>query len=883
MVCRGVTVLLVCGLAWTAAPDVRAADAEPQAIVALVQQLPASTTTIREDVMQELAALGPAGVEVLAGMLVEPGEGDDSDARYALHGLAIWYARSGAEAERARFARDLVTQVGQLRSPSTQRFLIRQLLWAGGQESVSELTGLILDETLGDATVHVLLAFQKGAEEPLLAALPRARGSNRLRVIQALGELRVREAVPALQVAARDPEVAVRLGALEALGNIGGRAASKSLARAVASADSPYERAKVTAAWLRLARRLAEGGDREAALYIYKKILKGRRWRKDLNVRSHALRGLAEVQGVEAMPAVLAAMKSPDPELKRAAAGIAAAIPGTEVTYWWIQQAGQGEAKTRAAVLEIMGNRGDRAALKTIQAALAVKEQPVRLAAIAAAGKLGREEAVPWLTTILADRDREARAAVKEALLHMLGEAATAAIAASLDRSPPATREALLNILASRGAFAHLSTVLRFTRDTEVAVRLAALNAVGVLGGWPALPLLVETILKTGEEPEREAAKDALVSICGRQADRDPCARLVLDALPRAEVPARCALLAALSHVGGDPALAAVREALAHESAFVKEAAVRALADWPDVSPAGDLLELVRTAPEVEHRVLALRGYVRLVGLPSQRSPEETVEMYESAMAAVPRPEGKKLVLSGLSKVGHIRALALAESHLDDPAIQAEAAAAAIKIVKGMRGTHQEKSMAVLQKILDISGAEAVHEQAGETLEYLKEYGDYIVAWLVSGPYRKEGADDADLLDTIFPPEQSNAEDAGWWWPDQDLESEEPWKVDVSYGVDGEHCVAYLRTRVWSPLEQAALLELGSDDGIKVWLNGSQVHSNNAWRGLEPGEDKVNVTLREGWNRLLLKITQGGGDWAACARFRTLDGDKLSGLRVQPE
>ncbi|OPZ96078.1 MAG: hypothetical protein BWY71_02032 [Planctomycetes bacterium ADurb.Bin412] len=41
------------------------------------------------------------------------------------------------------------------------------------------------------------------------------------------------------------------------------------------------------------------------------------------------------------------------------------------------------------------------------------------------------------------------------------------------------------------------------------------------------------------------------------------------------------------------------------------------------------------------------------------------------------------------------------------------------------------------------------------------------------------------------------------------------------------------------------------------------------------------MTLKQGWNTLLMKVTQGSGNWTACARFRALDGSKLEGLKVQ--
>lgn len=45
------------------------------------------------------------------------------------------------------------------------------------------------------------------------------------------------------------------------------------------------------------------------------------------------------------------------------------------------------------------------------------------------------------------------------------------------------------------------------------------------------------------------------------------------------------------------------------------------------------------------------------------------------------------------------------------------------------------------------------------------------------------------------------------------------------------------------------------------------------------GSDKVDVTLKEGWNALLLKITQNTMGWEFCARFVKPDGSRVEGLR----
>ena len=99
-----------------------------------------------------------------------------------------------------------------------------------------------------------------------------------------------------------------------------------------------------------------------------------------------------------------------------------------------------------------------------------------------------------------------------------------------------------------------------------------------------------------------------------------------------------------------------------------------------------------------------------------------------------------------------------------------------------------------------------------------------------------------------------------------------------------QNAVAYLRARVWSPSGQAARLQLGSDDGVKVWLNGKLVHAKNVARGVSPDEDKVNVALQEGTNELLLKVTNGAGDWGAIVRFVGEDGKPLRNINeVSPQ
>ena len=86
--------------------------------------------------------------------------------------------------------------------------------------------------------------------------------------------------------------------------------------------------------------------------------------------------------------------------------------------------------------------------------------------------------------------------------------------------------------------------------------------------------------------------------------------------------------------------------------------------------------------------------------------------------------------------------------------------------------------------------------------------------------------------------------------------ADQPWLLDLLALYGGEQKVAYLRTAVWSNSARDLLLEFGSDDGTKAWWNGQVVLANNVARAVAPGQDKVKVQAKPGWNQLLLKITR---------------------------
>ena len=65
-------------------------------------------------------------------------------------------------------------------------------------------------------------------------------------------------------------------------------------------------------------------------------------------------------------------------------------------------------------------------------------------------------------------------------------------------------------------------------------------------------------------------------------------------------------------------------------------------------------------------------------------------------------------------------------------------------------------------------------------------------------------------------------------------------------------------------------MSLGSDDTLTVWLNGEKIVSENVQRACAPDQTKAVLKLKPGKNKLLMKVCQGGGEWAFY--FKASDG-----------
>ncbi len=74
-----------------------------------------------------------------------------------------------------------------------------------------------------------------------------------------------------------------------------------------------------------------------------------------------------------------------------------------------------------------------------------------------------------------------------------------------------------------------------------------------------------------------------------------------------------------------------------------------------------------------------------------------------------------------------------------------------------------------------------------------------------------------------------------------------------------EHISAYTLAYVWAPADQDIALLTGSDDSMRLWLNGELLHEHPIGRQPRPDDDCIPARLRAGWNVVLVKVVNNTG------------------------
>jgi HEAT repeat protein len=781
-------------------------------------------------------------------------------------------------AKRAEIERRLITL---LRSPQAtfhaRQFACQQLHIIGTKQCVPAVASLLCDPSTVDMACYALCGNPSvEAGQVLLNALHDSNDAIKPILIHVLVQRNNSKTIPVLAALVESDDRTVAVAAIGGLGFFADSDAARALRGALQSTDDA-RRAAAIRSLLACADALAATGNVDQAVPVFQYLFS---LDQPLHVRRGALFGLMRYGGRSGEKAAMAVLAQGPPQLQSAVVARAGLLTGDGVIEKLLHRLDDLDALQQstliAALVEAHGGN-----MRLDVSRLAEHEsEPVRVAAFEAMGRIGDAEFVERLVEAVEAAPAERNAALAALAQLPEGRAATMLIAKAKS-APKKVQLELVDVLAARHSLNGLSQLIEST-DDDVAV--AALGAFAHLADKDALDNLFLVLTREGQSEERRVAcKRAIVTIARNRNDESATVDTAISRLKEAKnIDVRCSLLRVLGGLPDDKSYAALVAASDGPDDACRATALRQLFAWPDSRALPALANLVNESPNQVHRVLALRALVRLAGHEDVPA-DDQLEYLRLALKHADQPDKLKLVISGLGAARSADAIDALAPFLDNQSVRPEAELAMLNVAGRVLNTAPEKAIGAARKLQTKAQNEPVRKQAAALIAQARAGEGYVTAWQISGPFQRDGATSPELFVHVFPPESLDTSNVNWRSLPVKRQSKRPWMLDLGGALGrGNDRVCYVRTAFHCQGDRPALLEFGTDDGSKIWLNGELVYADAAGGAAIPGEHKVDVNLQKGRNSLLLKITQQTGPWEFCLRVTDRDGAPLEGLRLDP-
>jgi alpha-galactosidase len=161
------------------------------------------------------------------------------------------------------------------------------------------------------------------------------------------------------------------------------------------------------------------------------------------------------------------------------------------------------------------------------------------------------------------------------------------------------------------------------------------------------------------------------------------------------------------------------------------------------------------------------------------------------------------------------------------------------------KSTWNETLRASREALMKLRGADAASAQR------------VLGPWYAIGPFKATGK---SAFSEAFDPEKEidlakSYKDGTLKW---NMKTDWPDGKVIDLGTETV-CAIYLFRTMTVERDTILPVSLGSDDGIKVWLNGTEILANNIDRGTAPDQEKIDLVLKKGENKFLMKINNNQG------------------------
>ena len=676
----------------------------------VLTRMPAYDASQLDRLMQEMISLGEDGLMQFAGMIIPPGTGDDTRARFALGSLALYVGQPGQDE-----ARELLTDVFNKMlegdaDNEVKAFFLYHLAFFGGQGSVDAVAGLLGDDRLNEPAIKVLVSMNEhAAMHAIKMAMPGLSGKNQVRAVIALGEYKAACAVNDISALAGSENEDLKQAVLFALAEIGDPSSLKILGDSAKEAEYKPENTRAASSYLRFAERLAEKGELDMAEKICRSVIKKAGSPDQFTYANTAMSILVDQLGYEMLPDLVKGFDNPDKEYRGAMLRFASQITDIAATREWMEKYGEVDTERKKELLAFFGSRGDMVAVPLLKKELQDNNTDIRMAALDALAYLEGDKAIPSAINLLKNADAAAADNIQDILRRLVGPNQLDIVAASVSEIGPVGQQVLVEILAERAASDYFTEVLKLTSGENEEVRAAAFAGLKSMSTDINIKALLDLLNNLDDDKYVPDVQAALISAAENIEDQDKRSGMILESFAKTRKN-QDRYFAVLARLGGDEALTIVSSAFAQSDGATRDAAFEALVNWKGHSAASALYNICESGNRAYHDK-AFAGYVNQVrnaDIPA----DQKLLLMRKIMEQAKTTSQREMVINALANNKTFLTLMFVSKYLNDNELKNAAGRACAGIALppsgSMEGMYGNLVKDVLNKsIMSISGEES--------------------------------------------------------------------------------------------------------------------------------------------------------------------------------
>lgn len=828
-------------------------------------QFPAETPQQYNQLLTDLVATGEEGLMNLIELMNPPGVKSNAKQKFAISGWTNFVAKD--ESNRIIAANTYAKALGRNFHEETKAFIVRQLEMIAGEESIDLLTSLLSDKRLIGPTSQALATMHSARANQVLAdALKEAKTEEtQIQLVNAIAQTDNKNVEPLLLDLLKDaktPEYKKTIH--KALSKLGSSASLKTLKDAASKENYAYGKESTTASYLELLRKIA-ATDSKLAQKEATAMLKtaGRQNQPDLQIA--AIEMLMKAPSGNRVKLVQNALKDGNPSyVANSLLLFPDKLDKKEYTSL-LKSFNAASAETKIPIVYWLGDQKMKEAVPELSKFLTSDDELLRKAAIRSLGRIGTEEAMLKLTGLLKSKDPEIVKQAKDALSRYDGDMAYT-LASVFNDSSDEGKIAILNLIADRRMESQYNLVYNqlfidnkkikdeAAKTLQYVVTDKNLNDLFMLLEKPETDFVPALQKAINSSLSNMSADEQLKLITEKT--KDPGAKVHL-------------YYPAMAFSGSEDAMNKLVEDYNSTSGEQKQAALEALTTWKTFDVVYPLIDIARESNNAKEKETAVNAIIKTITSTNQTGAVQYLFLREAIELAT-NDKQKAKIIKLLGNTEMYQAMLLLEPYLDNAALSATAAEAAMNIAMNPDFAG-EKTTQILEKVkvaLDIPDAGYLIEAINKYLNDYPTEGGYkpifngknLTGWkgLVANPIKRSQMSDRELATAQAKADKAAAE--SWIVEDSELiftGKGDNLATDKHYG-DFEMLVDW---KLYPGEEPDAGIYLRGTPQVQIWdisrTNvGAQVGSGGLYNNLTHESDPLKVAdLKLGeWNTFYIKM-----------------------------